>query len=210
VGAGASTTRYYLSTDGAKDTGDKLLSGARSVPALGVGASSTGTATVTVPANTALGVYYLLACADDGKVIAENNKANNCTASGSTVQVTAADLIEASVSNPPAAVAFGGSFPVTDTVTNQGGVGAGASTTRYYLSTDGAKDAGDKLLSGARSVPALGVGASSAGTATVTVPTNTALGVYYLVVCADDMKVVGETNEGNNCTASSSVTEVSP
>jgi len=59
-------------------------------------------------------------------------------------------------------------------------------------------------------VPALGVGASSAGTATVTVPTNTALGVYYLVVCADDMKVVGETNEGNNCTASSSVTEVSP
>ena len=208
--ADASTTGYYLSADKIKSSEDTPLAGARSVPALEAGASSTGTVTVTVSTNTALGVYYLLACADDMKVVGETNEGNNCTASGDTVQVTAADLTESSVSNPPAAVAFGGSFSVTDTVTNQGGVGAGASTTRYYLSTDGAKDAGDKLLSGARSVPALGVGASSAGTATVTVPTNTALGVYYLVVCADDMKVVGETNEGNNCTASSSVTEVSP
>jgi hypothetical protein len=50
---------------------------------------------------------------------------------------------------------------VTDTVQNQGGAAAGASTTRYYLSLDATKDGSDKLLTGTRSVPALAEGAAT-------------------------------------------------
>jgi subtilase family serine protease len=172
---------------------------------------------VTVPTTTTLGTYYLLACADDAGIltVAESNEANNCIASAALVQVKAPDLpdlIETSVSNPPALVTLGGSFSVTDTVINQGAVGAGPSMTQYYLSTDTTKSSGDKLLTGIRSVPALGPGAASTGTLTVTVPTTTALGTYYLLACADDagISTVAESNETNNCIASSTVVEITP
>jgi hypothetical protein len=44
---------------------------------------------------------------------------------------------------------------------NPSGVGAAASTTRYYLSLDAVKDAGDVILSGTRSVLALATGTNS-------------------------------------------------
>jgi subtilisin family serine protease len=211
--AGPSTTRYYLSTDTTKSSEDKLL-GTRSVPALEPGAASTGTQTVTVPTTTTLGTYYLLACADDSLTVAESNETNNCIASAALVQVKAPDLpdlIETSVSDPPALVALGGSFSVTDTVINQGTGSAGPSTTRYYLSTDTTKSSGDKPL-GTRSVPTLGPGAASTGTQTVTVPTTTTLGTYYLLACADDSLggSVAESNETNNCIASGVVVEITP
>jgi uncharacterized repeat protein (TIGR03803 family) len=55
---------------------------------LDVGAASTGTVTVAVPGATAPGTYYLLACADDTKQVAESNENNNCTASSGTVVVS--------------------------------------------------------------------------------------------------------------------------
>ncbi len=198
--AGASTTRFYLSLDALRNSGDKLV-GARAVPSLDHGVSSPGSTTVTIPTTLAPGTYFHLACADDLKVVAENNEANNCLASGSTVQVVRADLVDTAVSNPPASVPPGGKFTVTDTVLNPSGVWAGASTTRYYLSLDAAKSAGDVMLSGTRSAPALPGGASSLGSRLVTVPATTALNTYRLLACADDSAKVSESNEGNNCTA---------
>jgi hypothetical protein len=206
----ATTTRYYLSRDAVKDAGDKLLSGKRAVPALAAGATSTGTVNVTVPKSTKLGVYRLLACADDLKVQAEDDETNNCRASTTTVEVRAPDLIESAISNPPATASPGGSFSVTDTALNQGNAAAGASTTRYRLSLDTKKSASDPLLTGTRSVPALGVGASSTGSVTVTIPAATAPGTYFLLACADDLKKAFESNEKNNCKASATRVTVSP
>ena len=76
---------------------------------------------------------------------------------------------------------------MTDTVRNQGVLPTVTnSTTRYYLSADAVRNMGDKLLTGVRTVPPLSPGAVSSGSATVTVPNNTALGTYYLLACADD------------------------
>jgi len=83
----SSKTRYYLSLDGAKDPGDKRLVGGRPIPNLPPFGRSTGSATVTIPLSVAPGTYVLLACADDRKVIAEANEANNCRASGTTIVV---------------------------------------------------------------------------------------------------------------------------
>ena len=87
LAAGASTTRYFLSANQVKDGNDRLI-GSRSVPALEVSATSTGTATVTVPSNMTLGAYYLIACADNTGSVTESDETNNCLASDTTVQVT--------------------------------------------------------------------------------------------------------------------------
>lgn len=200
--AGASTTRFYLSLDAVRSTGDKLLTGTRAVPGLETGVESSGVTTVTIPTTTAPGTYYQLACADDAKAIVEANEANNCTASAGTFVVALPDLIETTVTDPPVSIAPGGKWTVTDTVENQSAVGAGASTTRYYLSLDAVKSGGDVLLTGKRSVLTLAPGASAMGSASVTVPAGTGFATYRLLACADDLAKVGETNEGNNCIAS--------
>lgn len=216
AGAAASTTRYYLSTDTTKGGGDTLLTGTRAVPALAGGATSSDSATVTVPGGASTGTYFLLACADDTGVVPESHEGNNCRASASTVQVQSSggggpDLVETAVSNPPASVGPGGTFPVSDTVINQGGAAAPASVTRYYLSTDATKSSNDQLLKGNRKVPPLGPGGTSSGSKTVTVKASTAPGTYFLLACADDKKVVVEDDETNNCRASSgTVTVVAP
>ena len=118
------------------------------------------------------------------------------------------DLTETSVTNPPATVLDGSSFSVTDTVQNIGSAAAAASTTRYYLSTTTSKS-GARLLTGSRAVPSLASSATSSGTVTVTVSAGTAGGTYFLLACADDTLVVPETNESNNCKASTAKTTVS-
>jgi len=209
--SGPSTTRYYLSLDAVKNTGDTLLTGSRAVPALATQASHSGTVTVTIPAATPLDTYFLLACADDLNVVGEPNDGNNCVATATaTVTVTRPDLVENSVSAPPATKARGTTFPVTDTVQNLGAVASGASTTRYYLSLDAVKSAGDPLLTGSRGVPVLAAGGSHSGTVTVTIPAATPPNTYFLLACADAPNTVVETDEANNCRASSTTVTVTP
>jgi subtilase family serine protease len=208
--AAPSKTRYYLSLDTVRNAGDKALTGTRAVPGLASGQSSTGSKTVTIQTSTAPGTYYLLACADDTLLVPESDETNNCIASVATIQVTAPDLVETAVSKPPASVNQGGSFNVTDTAKNAGAGPAGASTTRYYLSLDKTKSAGDVLLTGSRAVPALTPSGTSAGTVSVTVPVGTSAGSYYLLACADDLKVVNESKEGNNCRASATTIKIVP
>jgi subtilase family serine protease len=206
--AAASKTRHYLSIDIENDAADTLLTGLRSVPTLAPGAQSAGTVTVTIPTTTPPGTYRLIACADDTVLVGEANETNNCSASAATVVVGRPDLVETAVTNPPAAIRAGMSFTVTDTVRNQGVLTASGSTTRYYFSTDAEKSADDKLLTGTRGVPALAAGAVSTQTAPVTTPTTMPPGIYFLLACADDTKVVTEGDEGNNCRASAATVTV--
>ncbi len=120
------------------------------------------------------------------------------------------DLVEATVSNPPAAARRGDSFPVTDTVANLASAPAGPSTTRYALSLDTSDRGRDQLLSGERAVPGLAPAGTSTGTVTLTIGSKIAPGTYFLLACADDLHQVSEDNERNNCTASADVIVVSP
>jgi subtilase family serine protease len=208
--AGASVSRYYLSLDPVKSSGDMRLTGSRSVPSLAPTAQSSGTATLTIPTMTVLGSYYLLACADDTQVVVESREDNNCKASATTVRIEAPDLVETAGTNPPATAKRGGRFSVTDTARNTGTTTAKASVTRYYLSPDPARSSGDTRLKGSRSVSSLAQAAQSSGTVRVTIPTATTLGSYYLLVCADDTKAVVESQEGNNCKASATGVTVKP
>ena len=118
------------------------------------------------------------------------------------------DLVETALSNPPSIALPGSSFAATDTVLNQGGATAAASTTRYYLSLDAVKDSGD-ICPGARSVPSLAWGASSVGLpVTLTIPSTTPLRKYYVLACADDAALVTETDDDNNCLAATGEVQV--
>jgi subtilase family serine protease len=191
----ASTTTYYLSTNNAVDASDPVL-GSRSVPALAGGAVSSGTTTVTIPANTATGTYYLLAQADSGGTNAETVETNNVGfASGVKI---GPDLVVSALTGSTNA-ASGGTVSVTETTKNSGGGPAGASTTRYYFSANTTLDAGDTQI-GARSVPGLAALATSVQTSTLTLPGNIATGTYYILASADADGVVTETVETNNTT----------
>jgi len=193
--AGASTTRIYFSSNPILDAGDVLLGG-RAVPALGSGASSSGTTAVTLPAGSAPGIYYLIAQADADQVVGETIETNNTTAV--TVQV-GGDLVVSALT-VPATAGTGTTITVTDTTLNQGAGGVGASTTRFYLSSDTILDAGDVPLGG-RAVPALAAGLSSTGSTPVTIPAGIPGGTYYVIARADADNVVVETIETNNTTA---------
>jgi subtilase family serine protease len=193
--AGASTTRFYLSADGILDAGDPML-GARAVPALGAGASSTGSTALTLPGGLAAGTYSLFAKADADEVVGETSETNNRTFG--FIQI-GADLIVSPLT-VPAVGGAGVAITLTDTTRNQAGAGAAASTTRFYLSANSAWDAGDVLL-GSRAVPALAAGAASTGSTVVVIPAGTATGGYWIIAKADADSAVGETQEANNAAA---------
>lgn len=207
--AAASTTAYYLSNDTALGSGDKRIA-KRAAGALSPNGNSSGGGPVTVPSSAAPGTYYILACADVEKNVAEGNEANNCAASAKSFQVTAPDLIETAVTDPPSVIVRGATFAVSDTAHNQGSATAtaGPSSSRYYLSTDD-KVGDDLLLSHpGRAVPQLAPSAASSGTVIVGVPLTIPPGEYYLLACADRPAAVTESDEGNNCKASATKGQV--
>lgn len=81
-----STTAYYLSTNGKADASAHRL-GQRTVPVLfSAGQSHTGSVTVTIPSSVKSGsTYYVLACADDRKVVPEKSETNNCSMSATLI-----------------------------------------------------------------------------------------------------------------------------
>ncbi|OGP73264.1 MAG: hypothetical protein A2W09_08295, partial [Deltaproteobacteria bacterium RBG_16_50_11] len=199
--AGASTTRFYLSTDSTLDSTDTLLNGSRAVPALAAGESSSGTASALIPAGTPAGTYYIIAKADGDDLIPETNETNN-TKYSTSIKI-GPDLIVSAVTAPSTAGA-GKSISVTDTTKNSGAGDAASSTTGYYLSTDSTFDGADVKI-GSRVVDALAAGAGSSGTASALIPTGTPSGSYYIIARADADDMVVETREDNNTKYSTSI-----
>jgi hypothetical protein len=190
--AGASATRFFLSTNATLDADDVPLQG-RSVPSIDVGLSSAASTSVTIPAGTTAGLHYVIAKADADGEVAEYSETNN--AKYARVQI-GPDLIVTSVS-APAKAAAGATITVTDTTKNNGTGPADVSATALYLSANTAFDASDVRLSAGRFVPALDAGASSTGSTTVVLP-QVAAGTWFVLARADDGLVVPETQEGNN------------
>jgi subtilase family serine protease len=190
--AAASETSFYLSANTSLDAADVWL-GVRSVPQLAAGQTNIGTTTFTVPAETASGVYYLIAKADHGAVVPELIETNNTRASA---LIRIGPDLNVSAVTAPNQVTRGVSFSVTDTTRNVGSA-APATTTSYYLSTNSALDAGDLLLA-TRPVAALAAGASQTGQASVVIPATQATGTYYIIAKADHANVAAESHEANN------------
>jgi subtilisin family serine protease/subtilase family serine protease len=197
----ASSTALYLSTNGALDAADVLLSN-RPVSPLGPAASEAASTTVRIPASTIPGSYYVLARADSENAVLENIESNNNRASA--VVRIGADLIVSALT-APAAAAPGSTINVSETTKNQGDNSAGTSTTRFYLSTNSTLDAADVVV-GSRDVPLLVVdGVSVNAAVAITLPAAITPGTYYVLAVADASNAVAESLENNNLRVSSGV-----
>ena len=194
--AASSTTSFYLSANSSFGAGDILL-GSRVAGALAAGTSTAPVSTsLTIPAGTAPGSFYLIARADDLGAVAETDETDNTRA----VLIRISPDLIVSALTVPASAAAGAAITISDTTKNQGQGVAGATTTRLYLSTNSVFDASDLPLA-SREVPVLAYGASSAAATPVTIPTGTAPGTWYILARADDAGAVAENNEGNNVAA---------
>jgi pectate lyase len=200
--AGPSTTRIYLSIDGAVDGGDLAL-GAVAVPGLAAGAAGTSALGVTLPGTTAAGTWRLIARSDAGGVVTEAIEGNNTLAVSLTVGTptgggtpTARDLIVAALRGPRGARP-GESITVSLTVSNTGTSAVPASSAAIDLVPDGGGTPAAVRL-GAGPVPALGAGASVKVSVTGTVPPGTTSGDYDLVGIADAAGAIAEIREDNN------------
>ena len=163
VASGAGTVLYYFSTT---SSASGSVYANRSTGLLAVGASSSGTAKVTVPSNLS-GAYYVVACV------------TTCSSTPITIVPPPAPILaESNVSVSPASPVTAGSvITVSDTVTDS--VASGAGTVLYYFSTTSSPSG---AVYANRNTGLLAVGASSSGTAKVTVPSNLS-GAYYVVAC---------------------------
>jgi subtilase family serine protease len=85
--APATVTSIYLSANSTIDAGDQVI-GTRQVSAVGAGLSSTGAVSLTIPASTPPGTYYIIAKADGTDSVPEISETNNTRAR--TITISAA------------------------------------------------------------------------------------------------------------------------
>ncbi len=113
---------------------------------------------------------------------------------GAAAKAPRPDLVEVTLSNPPATVPAGTRFRVTEVVRNRGRAKARASATAFYLQKDGRRTA-----IGFSNVSALKAGKADSRTVALLVPLEADPGIYRLAACADSRHVVRESREANNC-----------
>lgn len=195
--AEASVTRFSLSTDAVYGgTNDVALPETRAVAALAAGVSTTSNTTLTVPAGTAPGAYYLCATADSAGTVSETDETNNTRCTTTALTVAPADLVMTAVSGPSSGLT-GTSISISSTVRNQGTGTVSSSTVGLYLSTDATITTSDTRV-GTASISSLAPGASSSATKTVSLSASMAPGTYYVGAIADYTNARPESNETNN------------
>ena len=134
---------------------------------------------------------------------------NNCTNAAGTITIhdQAPKFVVTSIgNNPGVGTARHNHIKVTAQVKNLGNVQAGASRTKYFLvPSDGSPK---KDLKGGTDVPALNKGSAFSFQETLTVFDDSTPGTYRAQACADNGKVVKESNEEDNCMTSSGTIHV--
>jgi len=203
---------YRLSTNGTYGDSDDISFGAtRSVSSLGAGAGGTSSIELSVPSNTPLGDYYICAKVDSGNTVNESDDTNNTRCSASTIRVTRPDLLMTDVAPDVTTVNAGGTLSVTNTVENQGTVSTGIFTIAFHLSANtNFGDGDDVAFTLTRSVGPLGAGSGNTASNTLTVPSTTPPGDYYVCGMADNGKAVVELDETNNTLCGDTTIAIAP
>jgi subtilase family serine protease len=215
--AGTFTVDVYLSLDATFDPGDIFVGRLLSVPSLGRGASTSGTATLTIPATGVVtGLYSLIAVADkDNQVPEYDDVLNNAKVATDQIEIKEfkPDFVVKTVSGP-AKGAQGKPLTMTVSVENKGPAPSGLFTVGLYLSTDNSIDQTDTLL-GSVELASIAPGGTGGGSKEVKIPPLQATGMYYLGAFADPDLLIPETpgvgvpdGEANNGKAATSQIDI--
>ncbi|MGB7201051.1 MAG: CARDB domain-containing protein [Pyrinomonadaceae bacterium] len=201
-----------LSRDSVLDASDTTLGYTHRTTSLAAGASYTQSTNFFIPTGLT-GDYSVFVITDRSDYVVENNNTNN-TSAPYGVTLTLPPPAEMSVSSitPPPAINLGESANFSWTVQNASPVAVnGRWRDTVYLSRDMFWDASD-ILAGVSdhdslTTPLPGAGSYTKTTNFVVPPVEE--GPYYVIVRTDAQNRIRETNEGDNVTASSAITNVS-
>ena len=201
VDSAATTLQFYRSTDAEVSTTDTTEGESQGVAMLNASGSEDTSLAITMP--DTVGTYYYGACVTE--VEGEALTSNNCSP-GVMIMVDGPDLT-VSITQPAS-----GKFVVrekvtfTAKVTNGGGLASGATTLRFYRSTDAEVSTADTPEGESQDVMTLNAGGSEDTSLVITMPG--AAGTSYFGACVT--AVEGETNTANNCSSSVKVTASVP
>ncbi|MCP4000189.1 MAG: hypothetical protein GY727_04680, partial [Gammaproteobacteria bacterium] len=190
---GATTLRYYLSSNSTISSGDTLLD-TDAVSALAAGGSSPESVAVNAPSSD--GTYYVGACVDS--VTGETSTGNNCS-TGVQLTVTGADIPDLAVVAPgvdDSSLTPGQAYSISMTVENQGSSNADSTTLRYYRSTDSTISPSDTDI-GTDPVSSLAASGRSLEDTSLSAPLTE--GNYWIGSCVDTVN--DEVVTSNNCSA---------
>jgi len=210
--AGAFTIAFALSTDANYSVPDDIpFTATRSLSALVIGGSNTGSTTLNVPVGTPLGTYYICALADSGNTVDEWDHEDNNTGCTATIEVTLPDLVMTNVSPNASSVNHGSSLSVANAVENASPVASTAFRIGFRLSPSNPPSYDDPngvAITTIRSITSLGADATSSANTSVTIPGSTPPGVYYVCAMADTLLQVTETDEDDNTLCSGNTVTV--
>ena len=201
-----STIKYYLSNNATWEATDLYL-GSDGVGDLAPDATSPETINWTIPANLALGTYYVIVCVDVNNTVDESDE-SNCFPSPVTVEIVGKpDLVASAPTFTPTSGVGGTVLNISTTVKNLGTASAGASSTiKYYFSSNSTWESTDTYI-GMDGVGDLAPDATSPETINWTVPTSLAVGNYYVIVRVDVNNTVSESAESNDFASATTFTK---
>jgi uncharacterized delta-60 repeat protein len=187
----------YLSSDAVVDESDVLLTTLTDQRiSLNMSRSRGFSFKFVIPVDLASGQYFILADIDAGRVIKENNIANNVTSSAPVAVSQAFVDLSPIFSTTPSSLQAGrrGTFSVN--LTNNGNsVARGTATVRIFRSGDGVLGGDDELLGTANVSVNLQPGRSRNSRVSFTLPEGLTAGQFNLVVVVE---FAGDANAGNN------------
>ncbi len=206
---------FYLSTNDYISTSDTLLYSYDGMPSMDAGDSAGPfNRTLTIPSGTTAGTYYIGYFVDDGYDVSESNEGNNKL----TFQITVIDppvgpdLVATQLTpQTPITITAGEDIIVEYARANQGDTSSGSFTHGFYLSTnDTITTYADTQLYSNSGMPSMSAGATAGPyDRTLTIPSGTAAGSYYIGYFVDSHAEVSESVEDNN-TLAFEITVVAP
>ena len=161
-----------------------------------------------LPGDANNGNYWLFVCTDAFDQVYEVPfEGNNCTSPPTQITLSYAppDLQPtASVEQGAVPVSSAAAGSVIDVIWSVANAGVGDSTStswtdRIYLSADAIPDSSDIVLGTATHTGGLTASANYNDTRSVTIPADTPLAGYNVLLCTDDPDTMFESDENNNC-----------
>lgn len=212
--ATATTTDVRLSTSESTVPGRSLTLLSKPTAGIAAQAGIDQDGTVTIPPNTAARTYFLWVVADasDPATLSETTTSDNAAHSAGiavTIVVTAKpNLMPAAVTTGTTSVHAGDTVAIAWRTYNTGDGDAAATTTDVRLGASESDVPGRSATLLSKDTPAIAAKSAVNQDGTVTIPTGTAPGTYFLWVVADasDPAVLSEVTTSDNAAHSRAIT----
>lgn len=196
--AGSNTTEIYLSSNTTCENYMDEYLGSYNFGSINVGENNTTGMTVTIPPETEVGTWYIVARVDANDEVNESNEDNNRTSYYQVNIIADRDLNPDITSINPTEVTAGENLSINFSLSNLGDDDVGTSEMSFYVSTNSTFESANDIYLGSYNCSSILGNNNISGAETLTIPGTLTSGTYYILCIADSNNDIAETNESNN------------